>query len=220
MKKNLLIILLFSSSFVFAQTIQSITTFPVNPAETDSVYILAHCVFTSASCDQHTDGFSISGNAFDAWALNCLGMLTTICYYTDTFSLGLLPAGNYVFNFQLDEGFGQTICTPGIVAGPDTSYSFTVSPSTSIDENTFRENIFSVYPNPVSDYLQIKFNQPKAKCKSTISLFTLCGTKVFEESIFSDKNEILLDIKKIKAGFYTIQLTTDDFISLQKIIKQ
>ncbi len=171
MKKTLLFALLFNSSCIFGQTIQSITTLPASPTETDSVYMLAHCVFTSASCDQHTDGFSITGNTIDAWALNCLGMLTTICYYTDTFSLGLLTAGNYIFNFQLDEGYGQTICTPGIVAGPDSSYSFTVSPNTFTDENVSEKNIFSVHPNPISDYLQIRFNHQMAKYKLTVSLF-------------------------------------------------
>jgi hypothetical protein len=217
MKKNLLFVMMLAASQVFGQSILSLSVLPSIPTENDSVFLLAHCAFTSAPCNQHMDGYDMNGNVFNAWTLHCVGPLTVTCDYTDTFSLGVLPAGNYVFNFHLDQGFGEVTCTPGIVAGPDSSLSFTVSPSTSGDESTSSENIFSVYPNPASDYLKIKLNH--LITYGSVSLYNIYGRKVIKENI-SDPAEILFDVKKYGHGIYFLQIITGKYNSIKKIIIQ
>ena len=220
MKKNLLLFLLFISTHVFAQTIQSITILPPNPVETDSVFILAHCSFSSGPCTRNSGGFSINGDTINAWALHCLGMLTVICNYTDTFSVGTLSAGNYTFNFHLDEGYGELTCTPGIVAGPDSSFSFTVLPNTSGIENTIEKNAFTIYPNPASENLMIRFIHNLKSYRYSVTLINIYGTKIFGETITPVGNEIPVDLKNYAPGIYFLKLSTENSNSLVKIIKQ
>lgn len=126
-KKILFILVVLFTSQLNAQSINSLTVYPTQPGVNDSVYLIANCNFPAGSCDQHTQGASISGNVISAWAIHCIGMLSVICNATDTINLGVLPAGNYTANFQLDHGMMPSPCTAGIVPGPSATTGFTVS---------------------------------------------------------------------------------------------
>lgn len=136
MKKfTLLTILILCQSYsIKAQWINSITTIPIAPTTNDTILIIADCMFSSGSCDQHTQGYFINGTIIDAWALHCTGMLTVICSHTDTFKINPLPAGNYKFRFQLDQGQLPSPCTPGFVPGPHDSLTFTVQQFMSVND--------------------------------------------------------------------------------------
>lgn len=110
-----------------AQTVQNISVYPPVPSENDQIKIIAEISFSSGPCNDHQQQFSINGNSINAFAMHCLGMLSVICTYTDTFSIGTLSQGNYKFYFNVDNGFGPSPCSPGIVPGPSDSMSFTVT---------------------------------------------------------------------------------------------
>jgi hypothetical protein len=220
MKQTLLLFLLLISTHTFAQTIQSFAILPSNPTETDSITILADCSFSAGPCEQHSGGISINGNTIDSWSLHCLGMLTVICNHTDTFYIGTLSAGNYIFHFQLDKGYGEVACTPGIVAGPDSSYSFTVLPATqSADDYQSEQHTFSVNPNPVSDYAMIYIPPSQKNYPLKLTLMNIYGQKIIERTFFPS-DEISLDMKNYTAGIYFLKIASSHSNSLIKLIKQ
>jgi len=135
MKKNYLALLVCLTGLHFgshAQWIGPITISPSVPTTNDSVKIYVDCSFPSGSCDPYLASVFVGGNTIYGDALHCLGMLTVICSYTDTFAVAPLPAGNYTFHMQLNAGGGPAPCTAGIVPGPVDSVTFTVVQATGI----------------------------------------------------------------------------------------
>lgn len=209
MKKKLLFLFLLSAFQIQAQVINNVYSVPANPTTADSVYILADCQFGNASCNAHTQGQSfLSSNHIGAYALHCLGMLTVICNYTDTFSLGLLPAGNYTFDFQLDEGFGGPPCTPGIAPGPSQTYNFTVSVPTSVNE--IGNEDFKIYPNPASRELRIKNAGLRIE---KISIYNSLGGKLFSQQLAANNQEQIVDVSTLSPGIYIVELKAGDKLS-------
>ena len=75
-----------------------------------------------------------------------------------------------------------------------------------------------VYPNPVGDKLSIVF----AKAMETqvnISLLTMAGAKVFLQTIKVVNDKIELDLDKVIAGIYILQITANEKVYYRKITK-
>ena len=135
--KKLLLILLCLPMIGFGQgSIISLTVFPTYPTETDTVYIYASLSFASSSCPLDVKSHSILGNNIVASTQHCLGMLSAICYNTDTFKINPLSTGTYTFDLTLSSGFGGPPCTAGIVPDDYDTITFYVSPSSAIEEYT------------------------------------------------------------------------------------
>ena len=133
--KKLLLILLCVPLFGFGQgSIISFTISPIYPTETDTVYIYADLMFSSSDCNCFTKTHYMSANSITATTLHCLGMLTTTCNTTDTFKIEPLGTGTYIFDLTLSTGFGGPPCTAGIVPNDYDTITFSVSPSTSVEE--------------------------------------------------------------------------------------
>ncbi|HLG34684.1 MAG TPA: T9SS type A sorting domain-containing protein [Bacteroidia bacterium] len=210
MKKILLFLLIFIFSGARAQWINSLTVSPANPTTDDLIYVFADCDFTAGSCDQHTQGFSIAGNNIGAWALHCVGMLTVICPYTDTFALGTLPAGIYTFTFQLDQGSLPSPCTPGIVPGPSASFSFTVTFPTSVQQHSV-DGMFSFFPNPAEEKITI-IN--KTHEQMPLKIFDVAGKIIMEKILSAGSDELY--VRDLKPGIYFLECGNSRF----KFIRQ
>src|SRR6185436_13034128 len=110
--KIILVILLTASFAVQAQWINSITRFPANPTSADTIYFYADLSFPSGNCDEHNQFSGVNGQDVYAAAVHCIGSLTFICSYTDTFKIDPLPAGNYNFTFTVLYGSLPSPCNP------------------------------------------------------------------------------------------------------------
>ena len=142
--KKLLLILLCLPMIRFGQmlgSISSLTISPVNPNNTDTVYIYAELLFTSSGCPLDMKSHSVLGNNIVAWTQHCLGMLTTICNTTDTFKLNPLAVGTYTFDLTLSSGFGGPPCTAGIVPDDNDVITFNVVNSVGIEEQTTKKEL-------------------------------------------------------------------------------
>ena len=95
MKKNFLLSFCFARGVVQvpAQWINNLSVSPPAPTTADSITLYAECSFPYGSCNPSLVSFNRSGNDFYGDALHCMGMLTVICDYTDTFAVGQLAAG-------------------------------------------------------------------------------------------------------------------------------
>lgn len=198
-----------------AQWINSLTVVPPNPTTNDSVSIILNADFSSGPCNDATHGFFQNGFTFNAFALHCTGMLTVICTDEDTFNLGQLAAGNYTFTVQVDQGFGPSPCTPGIVAGPTSTVNFTVLNSSSVF-NPEISNEFFLTPNPGNGFIKLKNNSTKfLNDKATVKFYSDEGKLLLELSAASLKNGVYLPFAK---GVYFAEINTTTSILKQKIV--
>ena len=145
--KKLLLILLFVPFIGFGQvlgSISSLTISPVNPNNTDTVYIYAELLFTSSGCPLDFKSFNILGNNILASTQHCIGIAAAICNTTDTFKLNPLLAGTYLFDLTLSSGGGEPPCTAGIVPDDNDIISFSVVNSVGIEEHTTNKELLKV----------------------------------------------------------------------------
>jgi len=146
MKKGLLILLCLPM-IGLGQMLGSISSFtisPINPNNTDTVYIYAELLFTSSGCPLDMKSHSVLGNNIVASTQHCLGMLTTICNTTDTFKLNPLAVGTYIFDLTLSSGFGGPPCTPGVVPDDYDTITFNVSAFVGAEEHATNKELIKI----------------------------------------------------------------------------
>jgi hypothetical protein len=142
--KKLLLILLCLPMIGLGQMLGSISSFtisPVNPNNTDTVYIYAELLFTSSGCPLDMKSHSVLGNNIVASTQHCIGIAAAICNTTDTFKLNPLLAGTYLFDLTLSSGGGEPPCTAGIVPDDNDIISFSVVNSVGIEEQTTKKEL-------------------------------------------------------------------------------
>ena len=141
--KKLLLLLIALPMIGFGQMFGSISSFtisPVNPNNTDTVYIYAELLFVQTGCQLDVKSYNIVGNNILASSLHCIGMGAAFCYTTDTFKLNPLLAGNYLFDFTLSSGSGPN-CTAGILPDDNDVISFNVVTSVGIEEQASNKKL-------------------------------------------------------------------------------
>ena len=105
--------------------------------------------------------------------------------------------------------------------GSSTTYAYhsirgatALSVSLGISENNLLN--FEIYPNPVSDVLNIQL--PTGTEKAEISVFDYTGRLVSSKIISS--NDTAIDVQKISRGIYMIRVATNTKIGVQRFIKK
>jgi len=90
----------------------------------------------------------------------------------------------------------------------------TLSVSLGISENNLLS--FEIYPNPVSDLLNIQL--PTGTEKAEVSVFDYTGRLVSSKTISS--NDTAIDVQKISKGIYMIRVAANNKIGAQRFIKK
>ena len=91
----------------------------------------------------------------------------------------------------------------------------TVTSSTAgISENKLLS--FEMYPNPVSDKLNIQL--PSGSEKAEVSIFDYTGRLVSSKTISS--NDTSIDVQSISNGIYIIRVASNTKIGVQRFIKK
>ena len=106
--------------------------------------------------------------------------------------------------------------------GTSTSYAYhggnrgftTLSVTLGISENKLLS--FEMYPNPVSDVLNIQL--PTGTDKAEVGVYDYTGRLVSTKTISS--NNSTLDVQNISKGIYIIRVTTNSKIGVQRFIKK
>lgn len=197
MKKFILSFFLFFSCFANAQQIQSVTFFPANPTETDTVYLIVESMFTSGGCDMQYHQTSL-GPSITVGVFHCIGIATFICYNTDTILLGVFPSGIYPVNVNLyysgsgipcnKFSFGDSLVTDLIV---DVGTGITPGPSQK--------------PVVTTQLGHILVNG--ATLNSTFELFDLTGRRLLEQSLIQIEERIAATNL---SGIYLFRITRPD----------
>jgi len=106
--------------------------------------------------------------------------------------------------------------------GTSTSYAYhggnrgftTLSVTLGISENKLLS--FEMYPNPVSDVLNIQL--PTGTDKAEVGVYDYTGRLVSTKTVSS--NDSTLDVQNISKGIYIIRVTTNSKIGVQRFIKK
>ena len=99
--------------------------------------------------------------------------------------------------------------------GPDNRGGTLLSvTSLGITKNTLLS--FEMYPNPVSDKLNIQL--PTGIEKAEVSIFDYRGRLILSKTISSNNTSI--DVQKISKGIYVIRVATKSKIGVQRFLKK
>lgn len=131
--------------------------------------------------------------------------------YGSTFYAIANPNDNYVFKNWTNEN--------GTVITTNPQYVFEVTQDINLTanfeyvESVYENNAlrFTVYPNPASDFINIKYDD---SCQGNVVIYDLAGKMLVEESLYSGENTI--DIRDIPAGVYVIAI---DEVRLKLLVR-
>ena len=131
---------------------------------------------------------------------------------TESFDSGYFSGAGNTFTYTFNQvGSTDYVCDPhsGNMNG-----TVTVTSTAGISENNLLS--FEMYPNPVSDLLNIQL--PTGTEKAEISVFDYTGRLVSSKIISS--NDTAIDVQKISRGIYMIRVATNTKIGVQRFIKK
>ena len=131
---------------------------------------------------------------------------------TESFDSGYFTGAGNTFTYTFNQvGSTDYICDPH--AG-NMNGTVTVTSTAGISENNLLS--FEMYPNPVSDLLNIQL--PTGTEKAEVSVFDYTGRLVSSKIISS--NDTAIDVQKISRGIYMIRVATNTKIGVQRFIKK
>jgi len=131
---------------------------------------------------------------------------------TESFDSGYFTGAGNTFTYTFNQvGSTDYVCDPhdGNMNG-----TVNVTSTAGISENNLLS--FEMYPNPVSDLLNIQL--PTGTEKAEVSVFDYTGRLVSSKTISS--NDTAIDVQKISKGIYMIRVATNTKIGVQRFIKK
>jgi hypothetical protein len=138
---------------------------------------------------------SVQGNAVTVQWVFTGGGATAILYATYTFS-----------------NFGTQAIILSISCGSKTITNYTsfiyISQILGVSENTDASQI-NLYPNPVSDFLNITFSKQTAN-SSSLKIFNTAGQQVYTGSIAAKTSQIGINVSELPSGVYFVQIDAAD----------
>lgn len=200
MKKNLLYLLLLTTTITFAQ-LECPTSIKTSGQSSPSTPIF--------TVPNGNNGCSASWPA----TINVSGSFGTLTYSFSSCNGGNLE---YVLDpatqtppptFEMTIDFGEgTLC----------GYDANGNPTTLSINDGFKVNGISVYPNPVkySDNLSIKFERPS---DSQISIFNVLGEQTYKAK-YSVAEMVTLNMDHLQNGIYFLRIEFENKVLTHKII--
>jgi uncharacterized protein YjdB len=88
-----------------------------------------------------------------------------------------------------------------------------------LSTSTFENQMYSVYPNPVDDFIQVEI--PNASfSKIQFRLYDLLGKLVFEEHAAHGKDKWQIEVRGLAKGIHVLEITADDQVVHHKVVKK
>lgn len=109
---------------------------------------------------------------------------------------------------------GQTFYIMISSLTPPQSTAYTLTITGTLETETFNDENFSYYPNPVKDILNLSYSEKI----SSISIFNIMGQKVIQKTVNATQSQI--DISSLKTGVFLVKVNSGNQTKSIKIIKQ
>lgn len=160
--------------------------------------------------------FSTCGEAFDTWMKlyddTCTQLDESDDYCDEEAKLLLnnVVAGNEYVIYLWGGSSGET---PGF---PYTyNLEITYTSLLAVEDHRLNESV--IYPNPVSDVMQVKF--PVFLDQATIKVIDIAGKQVYEKQNISGL-QTNLDLTKVAKGVYFIKVLSNNETAVLKVLKE
>jgi len=90
-----------------------------------------------------------------------------------------------------------------------------------VNESNYFSNDFNLFPNPASDFINIKFNSD-AGCKASLQLFSTNGQLIYncDHEMLFEKNVKKINISFLPKGIYYVHIFNNSLNFVGKFIKQ
>ncbi|MDC1221158.1 T9SS type A sorting domain-containing protein [Salibacteraceae bacterium] len=128
-KVSLILFNILIACSAYSQDVNSISTIPTNPDNTDFVKVVVNTTMNTSDCWINTSSVTTTGYNHSIIGAHCSGIAQQICTKSDTYNLGVLAVGNHSVSYDMFYGnlsSGQTQCSSYIL-GDSLSTSFNVS---------------------------------------------------------------------------------------------
>ena len=122
------------------------------------------------------------------------------------------PSPNNEYCYQL---FSITEITDGMITGYS-AYSERVCGLTTVDGISENATSFNIYPNPVNDMLIIETENNIEE----INIYNITGVKVHNEKVRMNDGQYTVDVQKLDAGTYIIEVKTNNNNIIKRFIKK
>jgi len=206
-----LLLFIFFSKNVTAQfaTIEKLVIIPSNPGANESVSVIGITIFTSGGCKLKSYSVSGNGNTISILADHTVGILTVICYSSDTIPIGKLNAGTYEIIYSL--------AANSVIRDSDT-IDFAVKQFVGVEPKTGLGKNVEIFPNPATGIITISTscNFPG---ETSVSVFSLGGRQLLH-SRFPNQEQFKMDVSSLQAGIYIIKLQTKAGLEIKKLVIQ
>lgn len=136
---------------------------------------------------------------------------TGVAPYTYQWSTGATSA-----NLSGLEG-GEYTVTVTDATGCDDVETITIASFVGIDENSIANRLLSVYPNPVSNVLNIELTDADVR-NTVLTIYNITGKLMLQQQV--DNKLISTDLSSWSSGAYLIHLTDGNSVTTQRIVKQ
>jgi hypothetical protein len=204
-------------------------------------------LFSGTTIKPSLAGFDQELNAFGYGDVQIDSMvLADGSVYTTAGAVGPAPADNRVLIAQLttdgdlsfelnlllqadSDGHGEFFVAnhPGVTPKNEPEYTIPslTYPDKTVGINTlyktYNETLFSVYPNPATDFVTLALSNVEANSKGTYTIYGLVGNVIAHKelnNITGNYNEVV-DISSFAKGLYTVQMNINGITSTKKIVK-
>ncbi|RMB58043.1 PKD domain-containing protein [Dokdonia sinensis] len=96
------------------------------------------------------------------------------------------------------------------------NFNLIVDSTLGVGEESFRESIITLYPNPVENVLHIK---TEALTMDEVTIYDLRGRVISHQSSL-ESNLIDIDVTNIKTGVYLVRITSGNSIKVKRFVRQ
>ena len=211
------------------------TSFPVgtgpytyswsNGATTQNLSNLCAGGYTLTVTDLGAGNATCVGNG----SITCPSLLVVNISPSGNTASAIASGGTFPYTYLWSPG-GQTGMTAtGLSTGTYTcvvtdSHGCTASNTvnisiTGLENNSAYDNSIFVYPNPVSNSVNVEFNTEN-KNASTISVLNLLGETIYSEKVYTDKLLVhSIDVSNLSNGLYFITVQFPEHLVTKRIVK-
>jgi hypothetical protein len=164
---------------------------------------------TTLTIETQTNDDSITDTGVEVFSGTCPGGLTSIACNDDA-GIGFFSLINLTGLTVGDTLFIRVFSYDNAETGTFTIAAYDPTLAT----NTFNNNAFSYYPNPVKNVLNLSYSQQI----SNVEVFNLLGQKMSANVFGANQGQV--DMSNLASGTYLVKVTADNQVKTIKVIKE
>ncbi|MFC2100466.1 T9SS type A sorting domain-containing protein [Bacteroidota bacterium] len=192
-------IFFFLSTGIHAQGITSVSINPQNPTTLDNIILNVDAWIQSGPCWMDSSNVNKVGQNFYVHGYYNSGMLTVICYCSDSITLGYIESGTFTLKYYLHHANYN-------VPKDSMNITFMVSPMVTVEEKMPSE-IITVFPNPADDLIQIAFNKSSGNNEFQIDMLSSSGLLVDRYFVNVKQENFQIHTSALPAGLYFLKIS-------------